>query len=96
MGAKRLNSPILGVMSCLLSVVLGLFVIGYFNVMDLFGLGHFHAFETISVSIMIIPLAFGIGSLIRKERMLAFSLLGIGTAIFALIMLVVMLMLNGM
>ncbi|OFW77070.1 MAG: hypothetical protein A2201_03855 [Alicyclobacillus sp. RIFOXYA1_FULL_53_8] len=96
METKRLNGPVLGVMACLLSVVLGLFVFVYFIVMARLGLGHFNTFETISVPTMIIPLVFGIGSLIRKERMLFFPLFGRGIAIAAIALLIVMWMLNGM
>jgi hypothetical protein len=93
---KRSNGPILGIMSCLLSIVLGIFVIGYFYVMAWFGLGHFHTFGTVSISIIILPLLFGIGSFVRKEKMFGFPLLGSAIAIVALLILILMLMVNGM
>lgn len=95
MGTKPPNGPLLGIISCMLSVVLGLFVFGYFILMDVFGLGHFKTFESVSVSIMIIPLAFAVGGLIRRERAVFFPIFGMAIAIFILGLLISMNLLNG-
>lgn len=96
LGTKQSNGPILGVMSFLLSVALGLSVLTYYMLMAQFHLGHFFTFATVSLSTMMIPLIFGIGGAIRKERMLFFAFAGMGITILAMGLLILLLMVNGM
>ncbi|QSO52858.1 hypothetical protein JZ785_02710 [Alicyclobacillus curvatus] len=97
MPGTRAKAPLYGWISVILSVVVWLFVFKYlFYWMDIRSVIRFSTFEAISLPLTLLHVLIGIFGLVRRERMLVLSIVGVVVASLSFIWLIVMMGLNGM